>query len=616
MNQKVFKGRVIASAIIIIGVSLIFFIRLFSLHFSPKLTVADRKKPEVRRGLIKDHNGYILAMSIRSESLFANPGEMDDRGAAARLIGPIIGAPPQWVLERISQEKKFVWLKRKLPGDTADRIRALNIRGLYFRNEYKRVYPHGDLAANVLGLVGIDNRGLEGIEFYFNDILSAKEEISSASDIDEIVMGRNVNLTIDRFIQYTAQKELDAAALACNAKQGAVVVMDIKTGKILGMAKYPSFNPGDRSTLTGEALRNFAVIDSFEPGSTMKIISLASMLENDPSVLKKWVTCSGSIVIGDTTIGCPRSHGHIGMPDIIRYSCNVGIIESMKKYSKESLYKTLDSFGFGKRTGIELPGEFDGILRPPSAWSGLSKYSISIGYEISVTSLQLVSAFAAIANGGVYNSPSIIESIENGSGGIIQEFYPRSRGKVVNEKTARILLQLMQGVVRDGTGARAGSRYYAVAGKTGTSQKYSRRGGAYSDRSMSSFIGIAPVSAPSLCILIVLDDPGGSESGGEVAAPVFARIIDRVLPQMGVKGEVLKAAAPLFSRERSRNIDARLMPDFRGRSLEESVYILTKIQKQVSVEYAVQGTGKVQSQKPVPGTALRHNDTLVLYLGE
>ena len=518
MNQKVFKRRIYITAVFLIAISVLFIIRLFSLHFSDRIIVNDSAKADVRRGAIRDRNGYILAMTIESYSLYANPEKVKDPVKTARALSKLTGLDGEFLYKRLTRECRFIWLRRKMDVDSMEAIRRLDLPGISFKKEYRRVYPHNSLASNITGFVGIDNTGLEGIEYQYNAVLSARYGEGGSGSPADTVYGKNIVLTLDRYIQDRAEREIRESVSSSGAKQGAVVVMDVKSGRLLAVAKYPTYNPNRYYAWPEFNLRNFSVIDSFEPGSTMKVLSLAAAYEYDPSLFRKVYTCRGSIDIGDTTINCDRAHGRVNIRDIVSHSCNVGVIETMKSVPKEHFYNFIRRFGFGNRTETGLPGESPGILRAPDQWSGLSKYSMSIGYELSVTSLQLVAAYSAIANGGIYNSPMIIERIEDEDGAVVQDFFPVSRGRVCAEKTARLMMELMKGTVAEGTGTRASLQYYTVGGKTGTSKKFSRVRGLYSDMAMSSFVGIAPIEKPEICMLVVIDSPAGGESGGRVAA--------------------------------------------------------------------------------------------------
>ncbi len=528
------------AAALVVVLTVLLVVRLFELHFSTRIILPDDRKAVKVRGNITDRGGRILAMSIETESLYADPGLVDDPDSAALRLAAVLGLNPSWIKARLGKDKSFVWIQRKLNPGTAEAVRKLRIRGLGFRKEYKRVYPEGRLASNILGFVNAENRGMEGLEYHFESSLCGEEERLGSDANDVMVYGKTLQLTIDRFIQYSAEKELDRAVARYGAGSGAAVVMEVKTGRILAFAKSPGFDPNYYYRFSRENFRHFSFTDTFEPGSTMKIFALASALEANPSLRDIRINCKGESEIADVIISCTKPHGELGLEGIVTHSCNSGVIELMKRVKQKTLYEGLKRFGFGEQTGVELPGESSGILREEGRWSGLSKFSISIGYEMSVNSIQLTSAFASVANGGVYMSPMIVESIISRDRSWKRGFYPRSKGKVLSEKTASLMMSLMRNVVREGTGRGGAPEFYSAAGKTGTSKKFSRKEGVYSSRSISSFAGIVPYENPALCILVVLDDPGVNRSGGEVAAPVFAAIADRVLPLMGLGGRYEK----------------------------------------------------------------------------
>jgi len=612
MNQKVFKRRVYIAGLLFVALSLVFIARLVHLHFSDRMTVSDGDERSGRRGCIRDRNGYILALSLEKNSLFANPQEIRDPEETARLLSPLLQLSPDTILKKIKRDRRFIWIQRKLDDAIAEKIKKMEMPGIYFRKEYQRVYPHEGLAANIIGFTGIDNNGLAGIEYGFDALLSSRPEKEGAM-AGSGSFGGTVTLTIDRFIQHEAEQEIGRAVSFYRAKQGAVLIMEVKTGRILALAKAPGFNPNRYYEYSPFDRRNFSFIDSFEPGSTMKILSLASMLEHNPAVTDRRYNCSGSIDIADVRINCTGVHGSVSMKDIIRHSCNVGVIEAVKGIKKKDLYETLARFRFGRKTGLELPGESEGIFRHWSRWSGLSKYSISIGHEVSVTSVQLGAAFCAVANGGVYISPSIIESVEDHNGAVIKSFSPAARGRVISREISGKLMGMMRAVVTGGTGQRAGSAYYCVAGKTGTSQKFVRARG-YSDRVLASFIGVAPCEDPEVCMLVIIDDPADKLSGGQIATPVFASLIDRVLVRQGVVKNRIRAVEPLRKTGPKVGFDGVFMPDFRGRTIAESLSALMEMKKSMEVACSLQGSGRVYAQRPAPGARLEKGSEITLLL--
>lgn len=612
MHRDKVKLRVYITGLLIFGAALYVIVSLFGLHFSGKIIVGDNGSPALRRGFIKDRSGHYLAMSIERDSVFANPRQVRDPAGTAAALSPLLGISKDIIEERLQRGKRFVWLKRKLDDHAAARIRALKLPGLTFRKEMQRVYPAGTLAANLLGFVGIENRGLEGIEYKFEDLLSGARVLDPAGG--ELRAGYNIVLTLDRFVQHHSERGIEEAVRATGAKQGTVLVMEVKTGRVLAIGKYPSFDPNFYQLYTPDQRRSYTVTDSFEPGSTMKILAMALLLELFPSLDRRY-QCRGSIEIADTVINCIGVHGNVALDDIIRYSCNAGMIQAMNAASKKSYHDLLRRFGFGARTGVELPGESEGILRPLASWSGLSKYSMAIGQEISVTSLQLAAAFSAIGNRGVYMAPTIIEAVERDDGTPVQTFFPRSRGQVIARTTAERLLRMMKLSVEAGTGKRAAIAYYIVIGKTGTAQKSRPTGGYYPDRETAIFVGLAPYNDPEICILVVIDEPVGA-SGGAVAAPVFARVAERILPFLGAQAQYLSTKGELKRAPVRARFDGVTMPDLRGLTMAESLQGMSAAQKKFAVSCSFFGSGRVFHHEPVPGAKLEARGKIKVYLKE
>lgn len=601
--------RVYLAGILIVGIAAYLLVAVYSLHFSDKIILSP-KTGSVRRGLIMDRQRNILAMSVERESLYAEPKKIKDPLAAASVLSRLLGTSKDILESRLKSSADFVWLRRKIDDAAASKIKELKIEGLFFKKEMQRAYPSGSLAANILGFVGIDGNGLEGLEYKYDGVLSH----ASASSDDEYASGDSLVLTIDRFVQHQAEKAVGEAVKNTGAIQGVVLVMEVKTGKLLAIGKYPSFDPNHYEASSPRQRQHYTVTDSFEPGSTLKIIAMALLLELFPSLDRRYL-CQGRVEVADTVINCIGVHGQVSPADIIKYSCNAGIIQAMKDVKKQAMHDFLKKFGFGSRTGIELPGESEGILRPLSKWSGLSKYSMAIGQEISVTSIQLAAAFSAIGNHGVYMIPTVLEAIERDDGTVVQSFFPRSKGNVVSKETAKKLLAMMKVAVESGTGKRAAIAYYIVLGKTGTAQK-SRPGGGYDPgRETAIFVGLAPYPDPEICILVVLDEPSGA-SGGAVAAPVFARVAERILPYLGVRDKPLISSGVIAEKKETFRFDGSTMPDFAGCTLAESARNISVIRKAISVSTSWHGTGRVFRQQPVPGAKLSPGSRIKLYLKE
>ncbi|MCX7677698.1 MAG: penicillin-binding transpeptidase domain-containing protein [Spirochaetes bacterium] len=609
MRRERIHGRVYLAGILIVVSAVYLSIAVYQLHFSGKILLSSPSE-NVRRGLIFDRNKYILAISVERESIYAHPKKVKDPIKTAEALSRYLGISRDILEQRLKSEQEFVWIRRKVSEETASKIRELKLEGVSFRKEMQRVYPSGSLASNILGFVGVDGKGLEGIEYKFNDILTLQE----GSSIDTTASGCSIALTIDRFIQHQSEVAIADAVIRTGATQGVVVVMEVKTGKILAIGKYPTFDPNYYELSTPRQRQHYTVTDSFEPGSTLKIIAMALLLELFPSLDQRYL-CEGKVEIADTVINCIGVHGHVSLVDIIKHSCNAGMIQAMKQVQKQSMYDFLRKFGFGMRTGVELPGESEGILRPLSKWSGLSKYSMAIGQEISVTSLQLAAAFSAIGNLGVYMVPTIVEQIERSDGSVLRTFYPRSKGAVISKGTARRLLSMMKVAVESGTGKRAAIAFYIVVGKTGTAQK-SRPGGGYDPgRETALFVGLAPYPNPDVCILVVLDEPSGA-SGGAVAAPVFAQVAERILPYIGIAHPVVMKNEKIAEKKEKVLFDGSTMPNFSGLTLAESVRLVSHIRKTFLLTPSWHGTGRVYYQVPPAGTKLSQRERIKLYLKE
>jgi cell division protein FtsI (penicillin-binding protein 3) len=613
MDKSVFKKRVLITGCILSVILFFFVLKLFNLHFSERIILPGKEPVENGRGYIFDREGYLLALSIEFDSVYVNPQELKDPSAAASILAPVVNTPSSELLSKFSGNKKFIWLIRRCDDQLSAKIKSMKIKGLYFTKEYKRVYPYNTLAANVIGFVGLDNSGLDGIEYRYNKVLSGKDEVVKDEISREIYQKKNLTLTIDRYIQHVAEDELSKAMLLHRAAQGSVVILEVDTGRVLSFAKYPSFDPNNFGSYNSAVRSNFSFVDSFEPGSTMKIITLAALLENKPDSVNKEYFCEGFVDINDVRINCLHNHGKVNMDQIISQSCNAGMIQSVKSLEKKDLYKTLRKFGLGVPTGLELPGEAEGIVRPVAQWSGLSKYSIAIGHEISVTSIQLAAAFNAIANGGVYVTPSLIEKIEKPDGTLVQGFYPRTKGRIIKQEDASILMKKMRDVVASGTGKRADSIYYQIAGKTGTSQKFSSAAGGYSDRNVSSFVGIAPYQNPKICMLVVIDDPEDRFTGGASAAPVLMKITDRILPYFGIGGKDVSSLRVKRSQLVNK-FEFQTIPDLRGMNTSEAAEVLRVLGEKYGVKYYIKGSGRVYGQKPVPGNGIKQGESIILFM--
>lgn len=546
------------------------------------------------RGLITDSDGTALALSLQVWSLAANPRRLQDKPAVARTLAPLLGLTEEKLLTEMDRDLGFVWLKRRLDEPTADAVRALKINHLTLVPEYVRVYPYGPSAAHVLGFVGMEDRGLEGIERDEDAALRYDEETGRP--------GNTVVLTLNRMIQHITEDELGASCDKFKAAGGTAVVLDIKTGAVLAMASYPVFDPNRYDESDSNAWRNRCLTDVFEPGSIFKIFVGSALLERNLIPLTRTSDCHVTIARYGHVYNCHEAHGVLDFPGVIAHSCNVGMIEAVEMIKADELYRALRDFGFGIPTGIELPGEVTGTLRKPFQWSGLSRYSMSIGYEVTVTPMQVATAAAAIANQGVLMRPHLIGEVRDRDGNVIRATEPRAVRRVTGVETAQTMLRLMRGVVENGTGKAAGIVGFSVAGKTGTARLPNfQTGGYYENRYIGAFIGVAPADNPRLAILVQVVDPDPSLGyyGAMVAAPVFSRIAKRTLDQWGITplanlnlgGETGAARNPAYDGKPG------VMPDLRGATLTEVITLLGADFTRARVE----GNGRVVAQEPAPG---------------
>jgi cell division protein FtsI (penicillin-binding protein 3) len=521
------------------------------------LNLASRQRGRVidvdpRRGTIYDRNGTELAMSIDVDSVFAVPSEIPDQETTAQILANVLGLDAQDLLARLRSQKNFAWVKRKVDAETSERVRALNLRGVYFRKEPKRFYPKRDLAAQVIGYVGTDDEGLGGLELVYDDDLRG----IPGREIIEVDArrkwfgrverqpdpGQNLVLTIDGTIQYIVEKELEQAMADTGAAAGTVVVQNPHTGEILALANRPTFNPNVFNSVDKkEALKNRAVSDVYEPGSVFKTVTYSAAIEQGVVKPEDMVDCQGgAITVFGMTIHDAHKMGVLTIAEAYAHSSDVAAIKTGMKLGDERFDQYIRSYGFGAQTGIELPGESRGLKKPLKRWSKVSIASMSMGQEIGVTPVQVVSMVSSIANDGVYTPPRIVAGeLPPNAGPKPVVFHPAQQHRVISPLTAVKMKKMMEAVVLDGTARRAILDGYTVAGKTGTAQKVDPATGAYSKtKYVASFVGFAPVNNPAITIAVILDSAQGLHQGGQVSAPVFRRIAQQVLEYMHVPHDI------------------------------------------------------------------------------
>jgi cell division protein FtsI (penicillin-binding protein 3) len=503
-----------------------------------------------KRGTIYDRKGRELAVSLPMDSVFADPAEITDAEMVGRLLSRILSdlASPEEIETKIREAHSPIRLARKLSPETVQRIEEMNLRGIFFQQESRRVYPQRKLAAHVLGYTDVDEKGIGGIEYALDKQIRGRpgkmmvmadgrrrwyDRQESTAD-----PGESVSLTIDETIQYIAEKELARAIDDTHAKAGTVLVQDPNSGELLALANWPTFDPNDAGSYADEARMNRAVSAAYEPGSTFKVLTLTGAIENGVTNPNALIDCQmGKIQLPGRVIHDWHPFGVLTVEKILAHSSDVGAIKVALQLGAPRFYDTIRTFGIGQPTGIELPGENHGLLRPLENWSANSIGSLAMGQEVSVTPIQIISAISAIANGGTLYRPHILRDMRGDLMPVRHvETAPR---QATDQETAAEMRGMMEDVVLEGTGKPAQLSGYTAAGKSGTAQKIDPATGRYSATQYnSSFVGFAPVNDPAISILVVLDSPVGAHHGGEVGGPVFKRVAEQVLAYLAVPHDV------------------------------------------------------------------------------
>ncbi len=538
-----------------------------------------------RRGILYDRNLRELAMTVLADSIYADPSEIADKPAAARTLAALVHTDSEdglttqdQIAARLNAGHNFAWIARRVTPQVAAAVKALNMKGVYFQKEFQRFYPDSEIAAQVLGYVGVDDNGLGGLEEKFNGDLHGQPGLMyTAMDARRKVLGsterepepgRNLELTIDENIQFMAERALDHEMETTQALSGTVVVQDVHTGQILALAIRPTFNPNQFRHTTPDLLRNHAVSDVYEPGSVFKLVTYSAALDQKVVTPDDTIDCQGGkiTIFGRTIHDNQGEHyGVIPVHQALEVSSDVAAIKLAMKIGPDKFYEYIRDFGFGLRSNVELPGETRGLLRPVSRWEPSSIGSVAIGQEVAVTPLQLVSMVSTIANGGVYLPPHVLMpdqpvSATNSNqkaappqvaqvaqvvampvkpGEDLPDPLPAGAHRVISTMAAAQMRKMMEGVVLFGTGKRAQLNGYSSGGKTGTAQKIDPATHTYSKTMhIASFAGFAPVNSPVISVSVVLDSPRGAYYGADVSAPVFAEVAQQVLEYLGVPHDI------------------------------------------------------------------------------
>lgn len=575
-----------------------------------------------QRGDILDRNGNVLATSINADAAYAVPAEVKQSGKEqeiAQSLATILGLKESDALSLIVQNEQSVWLKLKLDPAESQALRQAALPGIGIISKPQRYYPKKNLAAHVLGIAGDYDQGLEGIEVQYDKELAGisgrllveydaagREIPESAREFIQPEQGQTVVLTIDQNIQYFAERELDSVMQERHPIAATVIVEDPDTGEILAMANRPDFDPNDYQSYPAANRRNIAITNSYEPGSTFKIVTLGAALEENLVSESDHFYCPGFIQVADRTIHCwlPGGHGNEDLAEVVQNSCNIGFIDIGLRIGLQRFYKYLDAFGFGKLTGIDLPGEAGGIIVNEKTATQVDLATMSIGQANSVTPMQLVMAMGAVANGGKLMQPYLVKELRNSQGVVVKQFSPQVVRQVLSSDTAQEERSLLQRVIDAGTGTTARLDGYSAGGKTGTGQK-ALPGGGYSDTAhVLDFLGFAPVDQPRLVCLVLLDSPQGIQFGSVQAAPAFKDVMNASLRYLQVPMSYLPSGTTL-------NDDLTVVPPVINLTLPEAQQALAA----AGLAGETSGQGQVVlDQVPVNGVKLKKGSRVLLSL--
>lgn len=556
-SPKKMRLKIAMAGIVYFLLFLVIASRAFELHLTDNSKLSNLANNQYKRrvvvapkrGTILDVHEDTLAIDLQVDSVYATPNSIEDPKAFAQTMAPLLGLSQQFIVDRVDDKtKKFVWLKRRITPEESQKLRDAKIPNVGMLPEHKRFYPNGFLAANLLGAVGLDAVALAGIEMTMDKTLKSvdppllvEQDAKGRSYAPFALTGlehpNDIVLTIDKSIQYIAERELKAAVDKQRAKGGVAVVADVNTGEILAMAVEPSFDPNEYSKYEFSHWRNRAVTDIYEPGSIFKAITAAAALETGVFDMKSTLHCeNGAMQVGKYTINDHHGYGLLNLRDIIKYSSNICSYKLAQKVGRKRFYDFLYAFGFGKRTGIEIPGEVGGIVASFENFTSLQMGTTAFGQGISVTPIQITMAYAAIANGGKLLKPLLIKEIRDFKGNTLKTFKTEILREAISETTAKNVSLLLETVVeKGGTGTAARLDGYRVAGKTGTAQKVNPGQKGYSkNQYVASFVGFAPSREPRIVVLVSIDEPKGEHYGGLVSAPPFKEIMGQSLAYLKV----------------------------------------------------------------------------------
>lgn len=557
MHSGIFKTRqvfVFLFFLLVLSVLLLRLVYLQALNHTFYAKIAEEQHNvkitiPPKRGTIFDRNMRILAVNLNRDSVYADPKMVKDKRYAGRALAKALDLNENFVLNRLYRDKSFVWLKRRVTPVESAQVNKLKIEGVGLVKESKRFYPNSTLACHVLGTVNIDNVGLEGLELYYDKYLKGQPGwLTSSRDARKKVLesyqdefvgpkdGANLVLTIDEVIQNIAERELYKMYSKYHAKGASIVVMDPKNGDILALANFPAYDLNHVDKRAPDSVRNRAINDYYEPGSVFKIVAASGLLEEKAVRFDDKFDCeNGAYTVGRRTLHDHTPHGIMTFREVIEKSSNIGTVKAASRLGKENMYKYIKAFGFCAMTGVDLPGEVTGIVRPVPQWSGVSMLAIPMGQEVTVTALQLASAIAVIADNGYLVRPRIVREVIDENGEVIKENPPKVVWKAISPQTAYKMRYLLKGVVESGTGKKAKMEDFESGGKTGTAQKVEPSGVYSHNKFLASFIGFAPVAKPVIAVAVCVDEPRVVYYGGDVAAPVFKNVVEQSLKYLNAK---------------------------------------------------------------------------------
>jgi len=552
-------------------------VRLSLIDRNALLELVDRQHSLVveikqSRGRILDRNMKELAMNIKVPSIYAVPRIIRDKEKMAGTLSSILGKDKSFILSRLERDKAFVWLDRHATQKQAEAIRDLKSPKLGIVYENKRLYPNGELFANIIGFCDIDNQGIEGIEMTYDKFLKGRpgyrftkrdalgrEVVAFEEKLVPPVDGASISLTIDQYIQYLTERSLDEAFKKYKAKGAMAVVMNPHTGEILAMANRPTFNPNESISGDPAERRNRTITDIYEPGSVFKIVTAAAAYAEKKVSLTDQFDCEKGTwyITKRRVIHDVHPYGMLTFPQVMQKSSNIGTVKIAMRLGEKGLYEYIRKFGFGQPTGIDLPGEINGIVHPLNKWSKISITSVPYGHEVAATTMQMLTAVSVVANGGRLVRPFMIREIKDAQNVVLKSTEPMVRQMVLEEEIAETISDILRQVVDEGTGKSAQIKGIKVAGKTGTSQKL--EGGTYShSKFVGSFVGFAPADNPMLAMIVMIDEPRGAYYGGVVAAPVFQEVIEGSLRYLGYfPNEELKSGVQSIKNDKQTETAAK-----------------------------------------------------------